>query len=399
MRPASPLRPHDRLRQDWLPAALAGLVLMATAVTSFFLTVFFQEDLGFSGFQIGLLYAAQAAAGLLAALPAGLGNDRIRSRGLVSLGLLGQALAFLGMASVRAYLPFLLVFMVWSASNWVFRLSLDVQLLKTDGGDRTGARIGLYHAVRFLGMALGTVATGHLVAGADFPVHLRLVAGLCALLALAALALPSTPLQRVRLRDYAADLKDRRVRLFALWMFLFTLHWGAETTSYGLFLRRNLELSMGQMGWYMAVEYLAIVAAVLLLGRRTVDLPQLRRLAILGLTASGLGQVGMIFPPVGLSAAFRGLHGLGDGAMLIVLYFGIARLFAVERLGGNTGFINTVTMLGFIAGSLVFGPLGESFGYALPLWTSGLLTLALALPLVLLHRAAREALAAHGPRP
>ncbi|WP_264861300.1 hypothetical protein [Klebsiella pneumoniae] len=39
--------------------------------------------------------------------------------------------------------------------------------------------------------------------------------------------------------------------LFAIWLFLFYLHWGAEFTSYGLFLRENLRLSLLGMGFYM----------------------------------------------------------------------------------------------------------------------------------------------------
>jgi MFS family permease len=106
--------------------------------------------------------------------------------------------------------------------------------------------------------------------------------------------------------------------------------------------------------------------------------------------ASGLGHVGMVFEPVLLSCAFRFLHGIGDGVVLLVFYRGVATLFVAERLGGNAGVVNTMTMVGMVLGALVFGPLGEAFGYGVPLWTSGLLTMLLALPVLVLQRSPKR---------
>ena len=54
----------------------------------------------------------------------------------------------------------------------------------------------------------------------------------------------------------------------------------------------------------------------------------------------------------------RGLHGFGDGLILMEMYTTVARLFHVDRIGGNSSLIALVTTLGTLAGSLVFGPLG-----------------------------------------
>ncbi len=82
----------------------------------------------------------------------------------------------------------------------------------------------------------------------------------------------------------------------------------------------------------------------------------------------------------------RLVHGVGDGLMFLVTYYGIARLFAVERLGGNTGFVAMATMLGYVFGALVYGPAGEAWGYGVPLVASGLIALGLAAGLLLLLR-------------
>ena len=62
---------------------------------------------------------------------------------------------------------------------------------------------------------------------------------------------------------------------FAAWLFLFTLHWGAEATSLALFLRHNLGLQPLGVGTYMAGEFGVISRHRLslrpLLGRETVS--------------------------------------------------------------------------------------------------------------------------------
>jgi predicted MFS family arabinose efflux permease len=58
-------------------------------------------------------------------------------------------------------------------------------------------------------------------------------------------------------------------------------------------------------------------------------------------------------------------------------YTTIARLFHVDRVGGNSSLISLITTLGVFAGSLMFGPLGAHYGYAWPLIISGAISLAL----------------------
>jgi len=104
---------------------------------------------------------------------------------------------------------------------------------------------------------------------------------------------------------------------------------------------------------------------------------------ILGLAASGLGHVCMTLPPLYWSFAWRLVHGVGDGLIAMLTYTTIARLFHVDRIGGNSGLISLTTTLGVLTGSLIFGPLGAAWGYGWPLIISGALSLAL-IPLVYL---------------
>lgn len=374
----------SRDRSHWLPSALVGSLLLLTSPSNFFLPVYFKETIGLSAAQIGLLFALQSVTGMLASFPAGVTSDRATSRAVVWFSLGGSALGFLGLALARSFTALLPAFLIWALAYATFRLSLDVQVLKTDDRTRSGGRMATYQAFRFAGLFGGTLLAGWLMDELSFPTTLILCAVACALLLVPALRLPPTPRTPSRLTDYRSDLKNPGVLAFLVWMYLFSTHWGAEATCYGLFLREDLGLSLTGIGYYMCVEFGVIAGLVLFIGPR-MDRAVGRSWFVLGLFLSGIGHIGMVAPNVWESVAFRALHGVGDAIIMMVMYVGVARLFSLERVGGNAGLVNTVTMLGSVTGALVFSPMGEAFGYGWPLGVSGFLTVLLILPILMLN--------------
>ncbi len=386
--------PSDVRHAGWPALLLASLFSVVTSVGSFYFTLYFRNELGFSGTQIGVLFAVQAVTGLLAAIPTGVSNDRITSRTLVALALIGQSVGLALMAVVDSFVPVLAVFFIGMLASAVFKLSLDVQVLKRGTGDRMPGQIGSFQAARFLGLAVGAVVAGYVLATLDYVPAFLLAAAACAALLPLTSRLQPTPLSRARLVDYKADYARPRVLLFCLWLVLFATHWGAEFTCYSLFLQDNLGLSMTQMGWYMSSEFVAILVTALTLGfplRRHADG---QAVFAFGLIASGAGHIGMVVDSVPVSCAFRVLHGCGDGAMFMVFYVGIFRIFSLERMGGNFGVVNMMTMAGMVIGSIIYGTLGASVGYEVPLWGSGLVTVGLAAPVLLSRPAAEPAVSA-----
>lgn len=375
------VHPASVFRQDWPPSLVAGTFMLATSATGFFLTLFFRDQLHLSGAEIGILVAVQAFTGLLSALPAGWFNDRFTSRALLALGLAGQGAGLVLMALADGFWLELTGVFWWSLSNYLCRLSLDVQILKSPSGSPIFGRLARYQGMRFLGITLGTVLAGAVLLRHPFEPVLLASAGVLLLLVPMSRLLSPTPAGRVRLADYRADLRDSRVLFFAAFVFLFCSHWGAEGTAYPLYLEDGLHLDLSDIGLYMAAEYacvlLAIVLAAPLFSRRSMVLPMLGA----GVVLSGLGQAGLAAIGMPVSLLFRMVHGLGDGIMLLFFYLGIHALFPKSRLGGHTGFITAVTMAGYIAGAVVYGPLGERFGYQVPLWVSGGVNLLLAIPL------------------
>ncbi|MDD5640470.1 MAG: hypothetical protein PHX53_02390, partial [Syntrophales bacterium] len=189
--------------------------------------------------------------------------------------------------------------------------------------------------------------------------------------------LPRSPGVRTSLLQYGRDFLSKPVLFFVAWLFLFTLHWGAEATSLALFLKNNLSLSTRGIGCYMAGEFAVVGLTAYAYGRFWAGrLKPLQFLAV-ALITSGAGHILMTYPSLPWSFGWRLIHGFGDGLILMETYTTIARLFHVDRIGGSASLISLTTTLGTFAGSLMFGPIGADYGYAWPLIISGGISLAL----------------------
>ncbi len=361
------------------PALMFALLLMVTAPIGYFLTIFLKENLGFSGSQIGFLYSLGAFTGVLCSIPAGLINDRLKSVTILTISALLMAAGYGGMAIFTSYALYVWLYFIMSLAVATFKLSLDVAVLKGNNGPQSAANVASYHAFRYVGQAIGTFLSGYLLAIINFQYFLLAVAALSLLFIPMALKLPSVTIDKVTLRDYVVELKNPKAIFMAIWVFIFTLHWGAEYTCYGLFLHHTLALTYEQMGLYMGVELVVLTITVLLAMKYIDRAGMMNKFILLGLFLSGSSLIGMTFTPIALSLFFRAIHGVGDGLVFLVLFMGLVRLFEPERLGGVTGFFNFVQMAGTIVGSIISGYIGDRFGWGVPFWSSGILCLILIL--------------------
>ncbi len=376
-----------------LLSSLSMCGAFALATTAFFMPVYLKK-IGFSGQEIGLLYALFSLTSIVTSFPSGLASDRFYARNLVvlALGLMGSSLWVQSL--VTKFILFAGAYLVYGLGQNLFRVSLDALLLKSLP-ERVGKNYGIFNGMRMLGFTLGGLAGGLLLGRYDFVYTLRLVGTFYFFLTLYWFVLPKTVPVKFGLKAYFSDFSQPRVLLFAFWLYLFYLHWGAEFTSYGLFLRENLHLSLTGMGLYMSAEFAMVGLASVINGFCLERGASLSRLAALGLFCSGLGHMGMIIEILPVSLAFRLLHGFGDGTIMVLSYVGIAKLFRLERIGGNSGLITLSIMLGSFTGSLIFGPLGAHYGYQWPLFISGAITLGL-IPMVFLPRFQEMASVSHG---
>lgn len=347
------------------------------AAVYFFLPLYLQGTLNFSGGQIGLLYAVLSLNSLVAAFPVGVLGDRYPARILTGLGLTGTALTSWLLPLVESFWPFLLVFFLFGLSLLLFRQSLDIMLFKEDFLEDRTRRFGVYNAWRMGGMTAGILLGGISLYYLDFPRTFQLLGTLMLLFLALTWRLPRTRGRRTPLLQYGRDFLSRPVLFFATWLFLFTMHWGAEGTSLGLFLKTNLGLTPLGVGLYLAGEFSLVALTAYLYGRFWAGRLSPWGFLTLALATSGAGHILMTYPQLAWSFVWRGVHGIGDGLIMMETYTTIARLFHVDRIGGNAGLITLTTTLGTFTGSLIFGPLGAAWGYHMPLIVSGLTSLAL----------------------
>jgi len=354
----------------------------------FLLPLHLQGNLKFSGAQIGLLYAIFNLNAILVAFPVGVSGDRYPARGLTRVGLAGCALCLWGMASLKSFTPFFLIFWGFGLSAALLSQSLNIMLFKGSVAEGSMARrLGHFNAMRMGGMMLGTLAGGFLVHFLNFPRVLVLCGVVLLLMWRPSARLPVAPAVRASLWEYRRELFTRPVLFFATWLFLFTLHWGAEATSLTLFLQHNLGLAAQGVGAYMAGEFGVITITAYLYGRFWAGRWQPLTFLAVALLASGSGHILMTWPSLPWSFAWRAVHGFGDGLILMETYATVSRQFHVDRIGGTSSLIPLITTLGVLVGSLIFGPLGAALGYQAPLLISGIITLAL-LPVA--YRGLRE---------
>lgn len=353
-----------------------GIYSAVISCTYFLLPLYLQGTLNFSGGQIGLLYAVLNLNAILVAFPVGVSGDRYPARVLTRLGLAGTALSLGGMAATAHFWPFLAVFWGFGLSLSLFRQSLDILLFKENPAD-TARRFGQFNATRMGGMMLGALGGGVLIYLLNFPRVIQLFGVGLLLLVWPAARLPLTRGVRTSVWQYRRDFFTGPVLFFAAWLFLFTLHWGAEATSLALFLKHNLGLEPMGVGAYMAGEFGVVAVTAYLYGRFWAGKLKPLGFLSLALLASGSGHILMTFPNLPWSFAMRALHGFGDGLILMETYTTVARLFHVDRIGGNSSLISLTTTLGVLVGSLIFGPLGAGLGYQMPLIISGVISLAL----------------------
>jgi len=344
----------------------------------FLLPLHLQGNLKFSGAQIGLLYAVFNLNAILVAFPVGVSGDRYAARGITRLGLAGCALCLWGMATLRSFRPFFLIFWGFGLSAALLSQSLNIMLFKGNGAEgSTARRFGHFNAMRMGGMMLGTLAGGFLVHLLNFPRVLQLCGGVLLLMWWPSAWLPVVPAVRASMWEYRRELFTRPVLFFVTWLFLFTLHWGAEATSLTLFLQHNLGLEAQGIGAYMAGEFAVITVTAYLYGRFWAGRLQPLTFLAVALLASGSGHILMTWPILPWSFAWRAVHGFGDGLILMETYATVSRQFHVDRIGGTSSLIPLITTMGVLVGSLIFGPLGAAMGYQAPLIISGIITLAL----------------------
>jgi MFS family permease len=368
-----------------------SIAKMCTASLYFFLGVHF-NNIGLSGAEIGIIFAAGILTSIITILPSGFSNDRFKSKHLIAIALTLLGTMYLGLSFTHEFIPIVMLSLLGGLGTTLYTASSDSLFYKSTNKEQVPKKIGIFQGLNYLMIGLGLIAAGYILENnLSFEKLFIIFAGIFYLLVIISqFILPKTLTSNFELLNYKKDIFKPKVLAFLGILFLVAIHFGAENTTYGLFLSRTLNLSRSQMGLYMGTAILTMAFTVVFIGKK-LSKWKIERVLIFGLFASGLGHILMTINNPKISIIFRIFHEMGDAAIFFFIYYGITKLFDLSRIGGNAGIFALTSTIGAALGAIIFGPLGASWGYQYPLIISGGTTLiAFILTLQYLHHFAHN---------
>ncbi|MFA7685738.1 MAG: MFS transporter [Candidatus Gracilibacteria bacterium] len=359
---------NDILRISIFNAFTKGLL---NAIV-FFLGIYLKK-IGFSGTEIGIIFMIYSFTGLFSILPSGFSNDIFKSKHMVTIALLLLAIQYLGIANFTTFPIILIFFLLGSIGKTLYANSIDSLFLKATEKEHTKKKISTFLSLTYIFTGSSIILAGYFLnIDISFGKIFTIIGLLFATMAiLSQFILPKSATAKFEILHYKKDILRGDVLFFLLIMFLFSLHYGAEETSYGLFLENTLKLNKLESGLYMGIAILSMAISVIII-RKVLKTVEVKNILLFGTLVSGLGLMLMTIQNPAISLLFRIIHETGDATMFFFLYYGITKLFDLERIGGNTGVVTFVTIIGAATSNLLFGPIGSKFGYNIPFLIGGL---------------------------
>jgi MFS family permease len=360
-----PLTLHSRIH-------LLNFVRKLTITTAMFLLPLRFLSLGFDGWQIGIIVSMYAVGPFLASFPTGWINDRLSLAGVIRVGLLALGLTLVAMAWVTGFPAMAAAFLAMGVANAILDVSFNSLYYKDETAMDQNRKYGRYAFWISLGPAVGLLGAGVLLRGTDFRLLLGAYAGLMVVSVALVRRLEHVKFHRVTLREYGRNVLRAKTLLFILFVFILAMHWGIEGTVFSPFLQQRLGLNDLGLSLFLSAGLFLLAFAAALVGALKFDLKANRRMLLAAMTASGTGFILLAaVRGAGLSFAANALHQVGDGALGALLTLYTSRLFEKRSIGGSAGLAQSVPILGTMAGSMIFAPLGFKVGLAVPFFICG----------------------------
>ena len=334
-------------------------------------------DLGVPIQSLGFIMASNALAEMIAAFPAGFLSDRFRRKPIIMIGLIGASFSF--MLYLHAFSGKMLLFA--HATLGIFEAMTISPVLaaivdRTAVGQR-GQAMGLYNSTVTAGYILGPPLAGMIAGkwGRDFPFYL------CSMLALFSLIvvfflLKEEDFQRREsydiLQDFIAAIKERRTTLLLLiWVGASAIL--AIGASFIPVYLRGLGLTIGQVGWSLAVLALILVMSYVIFGRIS-EIVGKGRMSSFGLAMVSIGAFFIGLGRTGRSMTIGSiLIGVGAGSFAPAAMALLADLSPESTRGSLMGMYDVVFAFGGFLGPSFAGLVVGKFGFRSLFWLCSLI--------------------------
>jgi MFS family permease len=344
--------------------------------TLFFLAPLHFLALGFGALAIGAIMSCFAAAPILFAFPTGWINDRFSIKRVILVALLAQSILFVAIGHVSHAAGMAVLFLLTGLANSALDVSINSLYYKDPSEGNPNRKYGLYILWLSLGPAAGILFGGMLLFSSGFPLLVTVFGAITALSAFSLRRIDGEKFSMVEIREYRAEIFNKKVLAFSLFLLILALHWGVEGTVYSPFLRAGLGLNDFQVALYISMAYLSLAGASLLVCRLKFDARRNRGLFLLGMMLSGVGLALMARHDVRLSFFFRLVHEAGDGLLAVLSIVYISNLFEKRTIGGSAGILSALQTAGQMTGAMAFSWLGYRSGLEYPFFIAGALLIA-----------------------
>jgi len=330
-------------------------------------------DMGFSHLQVGLLISVFPLVSLLLMIPFGIFVDRLSPKKLIIASQFIFALSIVGLLTAHDFWSTMLMLGIGGTGNALFSNALSALFYKTLGDKIRGLKLGFFTAGILVGYGLGSLLGGYLLSAFDMnAIFLFSLAGAAPMVILS-LLLPDVPGARVKISDYRADISNRSVLIFVILVFAFSLHAGAEQSSFSLFLNKEIKLDKESVGWIFFI-HANVMALLSIISGFYADRVNSRGKGLaapyyVGIAISGITNILLIFTnSFGTVLATRLTHAVGDSLTLVTRSLIVSNLFVSTRMGGNLATIQVTITLGTLFGSIISGAVP---GYASGFFIAG----------------------------
>lgn len=342
-----------------IPAILQLLQSMYLWAVLSFITIYW-IDKGFNHMAVGVLMAVFPLTSLIFMIPFGIIVDRTSPKRLVIASQLIFSLSIAGLIFSSDFLMTLIFLIVGGTGYTLFNNSLPALYYKILGNDSRGLKLGIFNAAILIGYGMGPFIGGYLLTVYDMKaIFIFALSGLPIMLLFSAF-LPDAAGSGVKISDYRADLSSRTVVIFLFLVFAFSLHAGAEQSSFSLFLNKDIGLNKESVGTIYLI-HASVMAVFSIINGYIGDHfnaggRALSTLLYIGTAISGLTNILLFFTfNFGTVLAARLTHAVGDSLTMVTRSLIVTNLFVSARMGGNLGAITTTVTLGTMIGSLVSG--------------------------------------------
>jgi MFS family permease len=350
----------------------------------------YAHDLGANRFEVGALFSVSTLAGAFLSLPSGVLVDRFGARTLLVGSLLLNAVSQLATAATPSVPPLFLWQVVGGLAGGAQQAALFSAVTESTSGRGLGRALGWLTLSMQTGFFLGPSIAGLALRVIDIRTDIAVTTALLVFAIPGAIAISGTRQHTGHGFAFRGPMRAL-IRQRAFWpvtigLAAASLGWGTIGAFLPVFGKEQLGLPSAQVGYLLAIQAIANGASRLP-GGWLVDRAKHRwPIVFVGVVVWAAASIilghlkGFVWPAIVLTAA---TPFLATSLIAVGVVFG--DLSAASTRGVTMGVYGSILFLGLALGPLLFGPLVQTFGYAVGFTACAVVAVLLALLMAAFH--------------